>query len=159
MKKVKQQTEDHYNARDCKFVLQNRLSWKKYNEIRLEESFESREAPKERVAAKGVKRRRHGTMKENLNIDQEALLEEASTWEDDKDVNWSDVARRYSLTAHNGGQSIKEFLAESGVELATKTQQKIRRKRLKLPGGEISQPQHGTIQFQKAVLKEKIDEG
>ena len=42
--------------------------------------------------------------------------------------------------------------------MATRKQEKIRQKRLKLPGGEISQPQHSTVGFQKAVLQ-KIDQG
>ena len=161
MRKVKNQTENQYKARDCDFVLQNRISWKKFNDIRLEQSFESREAAEERVAAKGIKRRWHGTSKENLDIDQKALLEEASTWEKDKEINYSEVARRYGLTTQNGGQSIKEFLEESGVRLPAKTRERerVRRKRLKLPGGEISQPQHSTVQFQKAVLADKIDQG
>ena len=61
----------------------------------------------------------------------------------------------------NGGQSIKEFLEESGVKLPAKTRERerVRRKRLKLLDGEVSQPQHSTVQLQKAVLADKIDQG
>ena len=109
MRKVKNQTENQYKARDCDFVLQNRISWKKFNDIRLEQSFESREAAEERVAAKGIKRRRHGTSRENLDIDQKALLEEASTWEEDKEINYSEVARRYGLRRKTGGNQSRSF--------------------------------------------------
>jgi hypothetical protein len=80
MRGVKQKLESQYDERDSDFVLQNRIGWKKFNTVRLEQSFETPQQAQDRIAKQGVKERPHGVKKENLNIDQEALLLEASAW-------------------------------------------------------------------------------
>lgn len=59
----------------------------------------------------------------------------------------------------NGGQTIKEFLAKNGIEAAKETKTCVRRKLLKLPGGEISHPTHKSVAQQKEMLKQKIAKG
>ena len=95
-----------------------------------------------------------------MAIDQVKLIEEAGSWSADQKVNWSQLARNYGLTGDNGGQSIKEFLAEHNIAAAmTTSSQLVRRRKLRLPGGEISYPTHATVKFQKDVLQKRIDEG
>jgi len=159
MRKVQRKLKIQYNERDCDFVLKNRIGWEKFNTIRLQQSFETFEQATSRVAKKGIKKRRHGALEENLDIDQAALLEEASTWPDDKKVNWSQLGEQYGLTCLNRGQVIKEFLGENGIAAAKCQPPRVKRKKSKLPGGEISQPQHGTIKFQKSVLQKRIEGG
>lgn len=95
----------------------------------------------------------------NLNINKTALPDEASTWSDKEKVNWSELAKKYGITKRNGGQILKEFLAENGIQVAMKRENRVRRKLLKLPGGEISHPKHKTVEYQKGILKEMIENG
>ena len=53
-------------------------------------------------------------------IDQQALLQEASTW---AIINWSAVGSRYGLTQPNRGQIIKEFSAETTIASARNSEQ------------------------------------
>ena len=88
-----------YNERDCDFILKNRIGWERFNTIRLQQSFVTSEEAKSRVAQHGIKERKHGVLKENLDIDQGTLLEEASTWADGKKVNWSQLGEQYGQHA------------------------------------------------------------
>ena len=54
---------------------------------------------------------------------------------------------------------MKEFLAETGIPAAKCKLPRVKRKLKKLPAGEISQPQHGTVKFQKTVLHNELEEG
>ena len=158
--RLPRQLKLQYDERDCDFVLQNRIGWEKFNTFRLQQSYETIQQAQQRVAQQGIKARCHGVTKENLDIDQVALLQEASTWPSDKEVNWSDLEMRYNLTCLNRGQVIKEFLAENGIPAAKpKEGHRVRRKKMRLCGGEISQPTHGTIHYQKSVLQQKLERG
>ena len=42
MKNVKRKLELGYNKQDCNFILENRVSWSKFNTMRLEQSYESK---------------------------------------------------------------------------------------------------------------------
>ena len=56
---------------------------------------------------------------------------------------------------------ITEFLSGHGIAVAQKRQRGniARRKRLKLPGGEISQPTHPTVRVEKQILQERVNSG
>ena len=161
MKKVKDKLEAQYKKDDIDMVIGNRMSWSKYNKMRLSQSFETREEALLRTTTKGIIERRHGVTTENLAIDKEALLQEANQWSPDQHINWSEVGNKYGLTCHNRGQVIKEFLSGHGIAVAQKRQRGniARRKRLKLPGGEISQPTHPTVKEEKQILQERVNSG
>ena len=50
MKNVKRKLELGYNDQDCDFILENRVSWSKFNTMRLEHSYESKKDAVKRVA-------------------------------------------------------------------------------------------------------------
>ena len=114
-----------------------------------------------RTTTKGIIERRYGVTTENLAIDKEALLQETNQWSPDQHINWSEVGNKYGLTCHNRGQVIKEFLSGHGIAVAQKRQRGniARRKRLKLPGGEISQPTHPTVRVENQILQERVNSG
>ena len=58
MKNVKRKLELGYNERDCNFILENRVSWSKFNKLRLEQSHESKKDAVKRVAEKGIKKKK-----------------------------------------------------------------------------------------------------
>ena len=99
-------------------VIGNRMSWSKYNKMRLSQSFETREEALLRTNTTGITERiiRHGVTTENLVIDKEALLQEANQWSPDQNINWSEVGHKYGLTCHNRGQVIKEFLSGTALQ-------------------------------------------
>eukprot|EP00731_Ephydatia_muelleri_P013922 Em0007g1232a len=161
-KKVKDKLEAQYKKDDIDMVIGNRMSWSKYNKMRLSQSFETREEALLRTTTKGIIERRHGVTTENLAIDKEALLQEANQWSPDQHINnWSEVGNKYGLTCHNRGQVINKFLSGHGIAVAQKRQRGniARRKRLKLPGGEISQLTHPTVRVEKQILQERVNCG
>ena len=66
-----------------------------------------REQAQTHVTQHGVKDRPNSIERENLQIDQEALLLETLAWPNEKKT-------KYGLTSPNRGQIIKEFLKENG---------------------------------------------
>ena len=89
-----------------------------------------------------------------MQIDQEALLLEASAWPDDKEVNWSALGTKYGLTNPNCGPILEKKWYQSSNDSTTQSDGKM-----KLPGEEISQLQHKPVAYQKAQVTEKIKEG
>ena len=154
---VERKLEHPFEQRDFDLVMQNRLSLNKYNQIRLATSFETTDDTRQRVFRQGVKVRRHGKREENLNIDETTLLEEASTWDSNTKVNWTELATKHGLTSSNRGQIIKEFLASKNIPLAqTTAPPRVRRSKMQLGAG-ISQPQHPTVSALKVTLANKIE--
>ena len=64
-------------------------------------------------------KRKYRILSGTLQIDKDKLLHEARLWPDDKDINWSKLARDYGLNSPNGGQIIKEFLEENNIPAAS----------------------------------------
>ena len=88
-------------------LFQNRLSFRKYNSIRMTESFEIPEQAvvRSRSAATPTRTSRtHGRSPDSLLCDKDALLTEARTWSDDQAVNWTQLAKRYGVEGDNAGQ-------------------------------------------------------
>ena len=98
-------------------------------------------------------------MHETLQIDQEALLQEAETWPENKNVNWSQLARNYGLHSPNGGEIIKDFLEQSGIPAASINQKPTRAKQRcikKVCGDGLLFPMFSLVQHGKQKLLELI---
>jgi hypothetical protein len=92
------------------------------------------------------------------------MREEVESYPDDTKVNWSDMAQRYSIRntkgeiAQNGGQVAQEWLKSVGVNVlrfkrpCEQTGERIRRKKLRDAGGEITVATSQTI---RSVKKER----
>ena len=157
---VKHAIESELHKRDHDLLFQNRLSFRKYNSIRLAEAFETSEKAAERTRSKSRPSHRiHGTSPENVPFDKDALVDEAKTWSDDQQVNWTQLAGRYGVTGSNRGQKVKEFLETQEIPAAMIKRQVVRRAKLRLPGREITYPTHKTVTAQKKTLLQKIEEG
>ena len=106
-------------------------------------------------------------MHETLQIDHEALLQEAETWPENKNVNWSQLARNYGLHSPNGGEIIKEFLEQIGIPAAPINQKPTRAKRRcikKVRGDGLLFPmfslvQHGKQKLLELIQKEEVNIG
>ena len=97
-------------------VLQNRISWSTYNKLRQTEGLMTTPKRVAESTAEGEpkpKRKRHGCRPDFLNFNKDKLLQEARAWMPTKTINWSKLAREYSIESPNGGQIIKEFLLQN----------------------------------------------
>ena len=151
--------EGELRKRDHDLLFQNRLSFRKYKKIRLGEAFESSEEAANRTKSQSPSSRTHGSSPDNLGFDTDALLEEAKSWSDDQQVNWTELAKRYGVIGSNCGQVVKEFLHSQAIPAAMTKRHITRRAKLRLPGGEVTYPTHMTIADQKHTLLQKIREG
>ena len=107
--------------------------------------------------------------------DKEGLLQEVKSYPDGFQVNWSKLARRYQITnkagrvSSNGGQIAQEFVIrkrENVHRFAKKHKLGgidsgpiIRRKKLRVAGGEITLPTMETVDQIKEKLAQKIQNG
>lgn len=91
-------------SKDSDLLLQNRLSYRKYNSIRMAKAFKTPEQARKRSACTTTPTSRiHGRSPENLHFDKDALLVEARTWSEDEMIHWTQVAKRYGVDGSNGG--------------------------------------------------------
>ena len=90
------------------------------------------------------------------------MLHEAESWPEDKDVNWSQLAREYGLNSPNGGQIIKVFLEQSNIPAAYINQRPSRAKRRcikKVDGEGLSFPMYPPVKHERQKLLERIEKG
>ena len=149
-------------------VMSNRISWRKFDQIRKSETLEDRpQTPSRKRKSNSLdettppSKRKHGTPINLSTAAKESLLTEARSWVENYNVNWSDLARRQGITEANGGQSIKEFLKSHGIPTALKDQQagrSLRRKRRTLPGG-VPFPMHRHSSVFKEELSKQVQSG
>ena len=147
-------------------VLQNRISWRKYDKMRQSSGLTStpkrtRETMEDGTPTPPAKRW-HGMRGENLLIDKEQLLAEATAWDANERVNWSELGTKFGLSCPIRGQIIKEFLAEHGIQAALISQRKFRaprRAKKRLRGGRISFPMPPPATTERQKLKERIESG
>lgn len=121
---------------------------------RLSAAFESsRTAKKRKESIKenevpNKKPKKHSGSFEGMTWDKDGLKSEIEGYEDDRKINWSEIARRYNITnkkgqiSKNGGQIAQEWLISQGVNLHrfqtnSPKERKPRRKKLKGAGGYI----------------------
>ena len=103
-----------------------------------------------------------------MSWNKEELRAEVESYEDGKFVNWSALAKAYNVKntqgnpAANGGQIVKEWLKSVGVDTErfkrynTSDGPRVRLKKRKGLGGEISTPTPETNSALKKRLQEKI---
>jgi ribosomal protein S25 len=137
---------------------------------RLALSFETTASAKERNQKVKQKSRARGI----VTWDTEALKEEVKSYDSERVVNWSELARKYDVKkahgehAKKGGQIIKDWLNSEGVDVnrfrrkhgqSDATMTNIRRKRRKGAGGEVTVPTDVTPEKLKEILTKKIESG
>lgn len=121
LREVKTAIQTEIRMKDNDLLFQNRLSFRKYNSIRMAESFENpTQAVVRSKSAATPTSRTHGRSPESLPCDKDALLDEARTWSNDQIVNWTQLAKRYGVEGDNAGQSVKEYLASQSIPAAMK---------------------------------------
>ena len=144
-------------ANVAQMVLQEGLSLRSYNRMCLLQSFE---APGKRSSGK-VKT--HSPSLSSITWDTSGAMMEIENWVTTTKLNGSALARKYNVPGCNGGQVLKEYAQRHGVNTyqldGLEQQKRDRRRKLIMPGGEISVPCAGTVEEVKEVWKRQINEG
>ena len=108
--------QESYRENDLSLVMGNRMSWSTYDTVRKMEVLGKRKESAGIAENSTPKWKKYNIA--DGSIDTERLLEEANSWTDDQQINWSEVARKYGLQKQNGGQMIKCYLADQNISAA-----------------------------------------
>ena len=141
------------NATMC--VLAEGESLSAYSRKRLSMSFQKPEVPNKRCKS-------HSPKEENIHWDVNGAVAFLEHFPQEETINWTRVAKRFEGTKSNAGQVLKEVAVKRGIDIQRLENKKslpprIRSRKRKLPGGEISiptLPTASTISVTKAQLIE-----
>lgn len=144
LRTFKQNIEEQHRESAVSAVLGTRTSKSQYSKMRLTQGFET---PEQKVKPKS-----HTPTMDKVQLlhhTEDLLLAEVESMPDGK-INWSELARKYGIRLansdhelKNGGQVLKEFVRNKGINVErfdTVTTPRIRRKRKRCAGGEVSIP-------------------
>ena len=136
---------------DALNVLADNQSINSYKCMRLSQSFETPQQKRERYKKQPIRQRKHLPNFDRVSWDKEKVQNDLQS---EEKMNWSQFAREHGILAKNGGQIVKEFANQIGMD-TTKldgqpTHHRMRARKLRMPGGEISIPCHKTPQEIKA---------
>ena len=150
-------------------VLQNRVSWRKYDRLRQTSGLTSTsDTPTRKRASTATMddtppaKKKHGCKVDSLQLDREKLLSEATEWSENDNINWSAKASEYGLSGANRGQTLKEYLQQEGIELALKKQRKSRaprRQKKRVPGTSVCMPMPPPAKVERKKLQQRILNG
>ena len=85
LRQVCDQIQSEYNRNDESFVMQNRISWNLFDKMQKTEGLEDKTTRKRKADSShtlNLSKKHHGSRIENLEIDQDKLLQEASEWQE-----------------------------------------------------------------------------
>ena len=118
-------------------VLAEAESLASYSRKRLALSYEMPATPQ--------RRKSHLPNEQNIAWDVNGAMLELRNFPLDQKINWSQMANKYEIPQHNAGQVLKEMALRYGIDIPSLEQKsnttpRIRRRKCRLPGGEISTP-------------------
>ena len=141
--------ESQYKESDAITVLAEGISLRTYNRVRKAEGFETPAAKRARVENVPPKERKHSPTLEKATWDKVEVLKKLKEWPKGTVINWTKFARENNVQGGNKGQIIKEFAAEHGIDVKELDKRepgtRVRAKKLKFPGKDISVPVHRTV--------------
>ena len=109
------------------------------------------------------KKKSHSPSDENRSWNSDAVLQDLRQWPQDVQINWSSFARSHRVPGKNGGQVVKDFAKDHGIDTLAldnrPTTPRPRRQKCKLPGGEISSPSLPTVKSIQQERDEIINNG
>jgi hypothetical protein len=87
----------------------------------------------------------HSPNEHNLTWDVQGAMRELENFPPTQKINWSEMPRQYRIPGKNAGQVLKETVNKYGINTASldhrcNTTPRIRRRKCRLTGGEISMP-------------------
>ena len=163
LRKCRDHLASQMGENDAITVLAENQSLSSYKRIRLSQSFETPQQKKDRYEKHMPKRRKHSPNFDSVSWDKDKVQQDLEVWPEGEKINWSKFAREHQINAKNGGQIVKEFAVEIGIDVKKLDGRaegvRMRAKKLKMPGGEISVPCHKTAEQVKADWAEMIKSG
>ncbi len=162
LRQCKTHMEAQFTSQDADTVLEEGLSLRKYQQLRLAQSFETPQQKQTRAQKGNPKKKSHSPNFANVTWDKNGLLAESRTLEGHR-VNWMALGRKYGIPGKNAGQVVKEYLQSQGIDTSSidgrVSNTRVRARKLRMPGGEISVPCHSTISTVKDEWLKKIEQG
>ena len=145
---------------DALNVLAEGQSLKSYKRLRLAQAFETSE---QKRTTNPTPERKHSPQFENARWDKERVLADLRDWPIGSIINWSEFARHHGIPGKNGGQVAKEFAKENDIDVSKldgrATSTRIRARKLRIPGGDVSIPTHSTVEQIKKDWSQMIVDG
>ena len=90
-------------------ILQNRLSFAKYERLRKAKHFESPADQEERYRLTPPKRRTHVR---RVDLDADSIISSFESWPAGVSINWTESAKKFNLEGGNAGQILKDLVRE-----------------------------------------------
>ena len=107
--------------------------------------------------------KKHSPSFSEVTWSKEDLLQRLQNWPTDVNINWTQIANEHNIKGANRGQIVKEFAAENGFDVEKLDGRTVgtrtRRRKLRMPGREISVPTHRTAEGIKEDWTAMINEG
>lgn len=151
--------ENQIGERNAMNMLAENQSYSSYKRMRMSQSFETPEAKRARYDTNSPKPKKHSPNFANVTWDTDQLRHTLENWPQTETINWSKVANE----AKNGGQIVKEFAAENGFDVTKLDKRtgikRMRARKLRMPGGEISVPCHKTVENVKSDVQNMLLSG
>ena len=121
------------------------------------------EAKRKRYAISTPRAKKHSPNFSTVSWDKDKFCCILANWPENEIIIWSKVARELGITAKNGGQIIKEFVKAKGFDTTRLDKRKegsrMRARKLRMPGGEISVPCNKTVEMIKSDWADMIQSG
>jgi hypothetical protein len=151
-----------FSEQDAISVLAEGQSLSSYKRMRMSQCFETPDKKKKR-ASQFPKRRKHSPSFDNATWNKERVLQDLQNFPENEVINWARFAIEHGITGRNRGQIVKEFAMEIGIDVQKcdkrASNQRVRARKLKLPGAGITVPTHRSVEGIKEDWAKMISEG
>ena len=91
------------------------------------------------------------------------MLQKLQNWPPEETINWSALGREFNIPNKKKGQIVKEFTKENRVDVYQldyrPANSQLRRRKLRMPGGQVSVPTHRTVEGVKQDWNSLIELG
>ncbi len=136
-------------------------SKRQYHRKRISQSFTS---PQPGMPP-AKKQKSHSPSIGTTGCDTSQLADTLQTWPENTPINWSAVAREHDIQVSNGGQVVKEFAKQQGVDITLleagtpKRRARLRPSKKRLPGCDVSVPSNPPLKAVQEEINSMISAG
>ena len=110
-------TTEQLHKSDAFTILSEGQSLQFHKRMCMSGSYEMPEQKRECASSSQLKIRKHSPKFDNVQWDKEGLLHKLKYWPEGSIISWSEIAREFNIPGLNGGQTVKEFASENGINV------------------------------------------
>lgn len=162
-RECKAHIEKQLQENDALSVLSEAQSLASYKRSRLVQSFESPQQTQQRAESTKTKNEKHSPNFETISWDKEGVLSKLRNWIPGQPINWTAIGREFNVPGRNKGQVVKEFAMENNINVFELDHRpagvRMRARKLRMQGGEVSVPTHKTVERIKEDWQKMIESG